>query len=325
MTQCKQRETIKDSAAAHNSVFTSTCTEPLALFGAHGRMAQARRWVFTLNNPDPAGCPDWDGWEHLRFAVCQLERGQEGTLHLQGYCSFGRPVRLGFLRNILPRAHWEVARGNEEQCVAYCSKEDTRVDGPWRFGTPQGQGKRNDLEEVKRKLDEGASMETIANEHFTQWVRYRESFEAYKRLRPLDARNGSWKTELIVLCGPSGTGKSRLAAELAGGDAYYFNAAGGKWWDGYSGQRVVVMDDFVGTIPFTELLRLADRYPHQVEVKGGTRIFSSKAIIITSNKTPNEWYDNTKNHMQALYRRIDLYMWMDESEEASYCMKEYNA
>lgn len=286
-------------------------------------MAQARRWVFTLNNPEPQGAPEWAEWGYLRFAVCQLERGAEGTLHLQGYTSFSRPVRLGFLRNLLPRAHWEVARGAEPQCVEYCTKDDTRVDGPWTFGERQGSGKRNDLDDIKRKLDAGASAAEIADAHFGSWIRYRESFEAYKRLRPVDARNGSWKTELVVLCGPSGTGKSRLAAELAGQDGYYFNAGGGKWWDGYDGQRVVVMDDFVGTVPFTEILRLADRYPHQVEVKGGTRTFSSKCIIITSNKRPEEWYDPQRNHMQALYRRIDQFMWMDNTEQESYCITEY--
>lgn len=91
----------------------------------------------------------------------------------------------------------------------------------------------------------------------------------------------------------------------------------GKWWDGYDGQRVVVMDDFAGNIPFKELLKLADYYPHRVEVKGGVRTFSSKIIVITSNTRPEEWYDNAKNEMGALYRRIGQAMWLDNEER--YC------
>lgn len=279
-------------------------------------MARARRWVFTLNNPETdveadheSGTgivPDWSRWNQVHYAICQLERGENGTIHLQGYVRFGAPTRLGGVREILPRAHWEVAKGNEQQCVAYCSKQETRLHGPWKYGERSEQGKRNDLQQVKELLDEGASEAEVADAHFGSWCRYRESFQAYKRLRE---ERRCWLTELIVLAGPTGTGKSTLANELSGGNAYYKDAT--KWWDGYQGQRVVVMDDFVGNMQFTELLRLADKFPHQVEVKGGIRNFTSKCIIITSNKTPEEWYDNTSNCIGALYRRITHFVWMD--------------
>lgn len=77
------------------------------------------------------------------------------------------------------------------------------------------------------------------------------------------------------------------------------------------------MDDFGGNIPFKELLKLADFYAHQVEVKGGVRAFTSKAIIITSNNRPEEWYDNEKNEMGALYRRISQAMWLNVDERSS--------
>lgn len=276
---------------------------------------QSKRWCFTLNNPGTEDPPDWGHWTHLRYAVCQLERGASGTPHLQGYCQFSSAKRLRALQALLPRAHWEVARGNLQQNIDYCTKQDGRVAGPWTFGEPTTQGQRTDLTAVKRALDEGRDMRYIADNYFGDWVRYRESFEAYKRLRGDGGRDGTWRTELIVIVGPPGTGKSRLARELAGNDGYYHSM--GKWWDGYDGQRVVVMDDFAGNVPFRELLKLCDFYPHQVEVKGGSRNFISKLIIITSNDRPEQWYDNEKNTMLALYRRISQAIWLDATEETS--------
>ena len=45
-----------------------------------------------------------------------------------------------------------------------------------------------------------------------------------------------------MLWGPSGTGKSRFVA-ACWPDAFW-KAPESKWWDGYSGQETVVLDDF---------------------------------------------------------------------------------
>ena len=45
-----------------------------------------------------------------------------------------------------------------------------------------------------------------------------------------------------MLWGPSGTGKSRFVA-ARWPDAFW-KAPESKWWDGYSGQETVVLDDF---------------------------------------------------------------------------------
>ena len=44
--------------------------------------------------------------------------------------------------------------------------------------------------------------------------------------------------------GPSGTGKSRFVAAWA---RRLWKAPESKWWDGYSGQETVVLDDFKTT------------------------------------------------------------------------------
>jgi hypothetical protein len=165
-------------------------------------------------------------------------------------------------------------------------------------------GKRKDLDEVKTLLDSGSSLAAIADEHFSAFIRYEKGFRSYQRLK--SARR-DWPMELIFLVGPSGSGKSRWARTHYP-DAYW--KAKGPWWDGYDSEETVVWDEFYGhSLPYTELLRLTDRYPHSVEYKGGSCQFVSKRIVFTSNQLPRCWYDAVATHQgpwpdSPLCRRI---------------------
>ena len=80
----------------------------------------------------------------------------------------------------------------------------------------------------------------------------------------------------------------------------------GKWWDGYEGQDVVVIDEFYGWFEWDYLLRLTDRYPLILEgkaISGGFQ-FTSKIIIFTSNKHWNNWYPNIQDR-SPLERRFE--------------------
>lgn len=81
-----------------------------------------------------------------------------------------------------------------------------------------------------------------------------------------------------------------------------------QWWDTYECHETVVLDDFYGWLPYDVLLRAADRYPLQVETKGGQAVFLAKTLIITSNNTPAQWYKNV--NLQALIRRVDKWMYL---------------
>ncbi len=162
-----------------------------------------------------------------------------------------------------------------------------------------GTGTRNDLANVKRRLDEGATENQIAEEYFGEWTRHYKAFREYKRIK---TQQRTWKTKVIVCHGDPGTGKSKWALEQAP-EAYWKQR--GNWWDGYEGQPDVVIDDYYGWLPFDTLLRLLDRYPMIVETKGGHAQFVAKTIIITSNKKPEEWYTNENLDIRALLRRID--------------------
>jgi len=77
--------------------------------------------------------------------VYQEEVGEEGTHHLQGYLEFPKPVRRAHIAKTLDGAFIEKAKGTPDECDAYCTKVDTRVGEPCRFGVRSSQGKRCDL------------------------------------------------------------------------------------------------------------------------------------------------------------------------------------
>ena len=58
------------------------------------------------------------------------EIGEQKTEHLQGYVEFQQRVYLQKLKQINPRAHWEIAKGNRAQNIDYCSKGDN-IESSW--------------------------------------------------------------------------------------------------------------------------------------------------------------------------------------------------
>lgn len=176
-------------------------------------------------------------------------------------------------------------------------------EGSWQeyLESIKPKGKKETVQErlstVKEMLDEGKQDVDIASTDFELWVKYHKSFSAYKALI---ASKRNHEMEFVVLVGPTGCGKSRYCLEKYP-DAYWKQRS--QWWDGYERHEAVVIDEYYGWLPYDLLLRVADRYPMQVEVKGGQVNFTAKTICITSNIPPKMWYKNISN-LGALYRRV---------------------
>jgi len=255
---------------------------------------RARSWCFTLNNPTEEEILKPQSWEGYNYLVYQLEQGEAGTPHLQGYVNFKNPVRFSEIRKLFidSRAHVSAAKGTAEQNKKYCTKEEGRIQGPWEYGDVPKPGKRNDLLAVKELLDLGASLTEVSDSFFSQFCRYSRAFKEYQLLH---SPRRSWPMEVRVIWGSTGTGKSRWCQENYP-DAYWKskNSGAQQFWDGYLGQSTIVIDEFYGWLSWDYLLRLLDRYPFSLDTKHGTVNCSAKTIIFTSNKHPKDWYPNSK-------------------------------
>jgi len=269
--------------------------------------SQSRFWIFTLHGErDELGAALLTAELAERYGICyaiwQLECGQ-GTdrIHAQGYLEYGKNQKLSTVKKLLPGAHVEVRKGTREQARDYCRKSDTFVSGPWELGTfkKKEAGKRNDLLRVKDLIDAGVEEADIADQEFVCWAKNYRSLREYKRIK---TERRDWKTFVIVYYGETGTGKSKAARNDSSNS--YWVPPSNKWFDGYEGQDIVVIDDFYGGFPYAYFLRMTDRYPMQVESKGGTHEFVPKKILITSNKHPSCWYKQEYDYA-PIERRID--------------------
>lgn len=272
--------------------------------------ARSRTWVFTLNNPTAA--LDEHSFNRA-YVVYQYEVGDSGTPHFQGAVYFASARTLAQVKKIMPTAHWETMRGTWQEAYNYATKDESRHGdqeqaGPWDFGdktiVPVGApGKRTDLITVKEQLDQGVSEKDIANDHFEVWLKH---FRGFERYRMLTVTHRTWHTTALVYWGPSGTGKSRHALELGGDSQYWLqqpkHSGGDVWWDGYDGQKVVVIDEMGGWLPRVLCQRLIDRYPMHVETKGGAKPFLAEMVIFTSNKPPSLWWPRVG--LGAMERRL---------------------
>lgn len=132
---------------------------------------QTKFWIFTLNNPVLEN-DDPRMWNGMVWCVFQKEQGVEGTEHYQGYVILPRTHELKWCKKHLNnRAHWEPRHGSHDQAKAYCSKEATRIDGPYYVGEEPKKlnipalipklDKKGVWSEVAERIESGATFDDI--------------------------------------------------------------------------------------------------------------------------------------------------------------------
>jgi len=245
----------------------------------------------------------------VRYGVFQLEQGEAGTVHYQGYIEMHKPVKFTHFNDELPGAHFEIARGTPGQCIEYCTKPESRLEECVEIGTrPKSagsRGSRSDLLALRDAVKSGKRVIEIFDddELISPAIKYVRGLDrmldAYSK--PVDRPD----FECFLHYGPAGTGKSHYIRELSP-DAFYMDGNGNGFWLNYRGERICVLDDFSGCVlkPI-EFQRLCDKYPYMLNIKGSQMPCNVRTVRISSNYAPNEWWsEKTRYHKPAIYRRI---------------------
>jgi hypothetical protein len=267
------------------------------------KCGKATAWMFTINNPTPADDPNL--WEGVSYAKWQLEKGELGTLHYQGYVEFDKQKRLSGAKKINGRAAWYMRGGSQQQAIDYVSKAETYEGPGGEIGEKApGQGARSDLQLMCEMVKDGSTMKEVALSNMAQYVVHNRGLETLGQVigstYTHDDVRGIW------YWGAPGTGKSHQARQDYP-DAYLKSQS--KWFCGYAGETAILLDDLdkLGGDKLGHYLKIwADKYACSAEVKGAKVNLKHKAIVITSNYHPDTLWPEDPEMLQAIKRRFKI-------------------
>lgn len=244
-----------------------------------------RHWSLTLYDYDGEDFCSAARRSGAEYARCQQEKCPEtGRLHIQGCIGYKDPITFLQCKKRFPGAHIEVSR-SPRAAWDYCGKEDTRVDGPWEHGSPPRprRNKAGDRAAFNRQLLAKGAVQAFHDGDITaqDFKKVDASLDEIQH-RSKEAPADLTELDNFWFYGPAGTGKSRDARREF---PDCFDKLLNKWWDGYSGQETILLDDFSTEhkLLHHHLKRWADRYTFSAEVKGGVKQLRPKRIIVTSN------------------------------------------
>lgn len=294
---------------------------------------RSRAWTFTHyggdNRFDSADDPRLSD-ESLRealggvkFAVMQLESAPTtGRLHLQGYFFLEGHNGLG-RRTIFQRypfltgAHLEPAQGTVDQNIAYCTKEESRVAGPWQFGEPPRSGRpsnKQHLEEAVEAMKTYGGPDKLAIAEpvlYAKFYRQLEALWVHVAPKPIfdDFEPRPWQSEVLDILAQDphprhvnwivdevgGQGKTLLSKYLVSTkDAFY--STGGKHADIFhafvqSPKSVVVFDfcrDQEERVCYSVIEALKNGIVFSGKYQSCSRSFSVPHVVCFSNFHPDQ-------------------------------------
>ena len=265
-----------------------------------------RNWLCTFN----LNKEEVDAWKDIlegffkgskaTYAVGQLEKGEETEHpHIQFFLNFKNKARISAITKVNKRVHCEKVVVNNG-ADTYCMKEETRVDGPIEFGEkPVKRNSKTDWEAVWQKAKEGKLEEIPAAIRIIHYNKLKSIAKDNMQFKDCDHLRGIW------IWGKAGAGKSRWAR--AQSPSIYPKLCN-KWWDGYQGEEVVVMDDFMPEhkVLCQQLKIWSDRYDCILETKGGAVHSQYQWFIVTSQYSIEEIWEDSRDRA-AILRRFQQY------------------
>lgn len=252
-----------------------------------------------------------ENWQTKLQTACPSGRAQEevcpetGKHHIQFVLYFKERVSAHAIHIVVPGA-WVVGcpDADKNKILNYVKKTETAVEGTriewgsvkgyWQQTTSKHAVYLQALDLCKANKWKEIDPE-LQVKHLPNLVKLTALY-----VKPLESQTcrGLW------IYGLPGAGKSHYARHYDSGPIYI--KPQNKWWDGYTGESTVILEDFDSSA-LSHLLKIwADKWSASGEVKGATVPLAYRTFIVTSNylpRSPQLWGSQGDSSLVAAIER----------------------
>ena len=227
-----------------------------------------------------------DGGHHLHVAVelerrCNVRRSDFFDLSYEDDVYHGK---------------YEKMKGSLAKAAAYCTKDDSDALVEGVNLVALAHATKSKKKYLAKEVMEGKKLEQVIKENpdcLFEHYQWQRSVNSFKLATVVPSAPGGVRG--LWFFGQPNTGKSHRAREISLREFNQtpFSKDTSKWWDGYDGEKVVIIDDIdptFATVPgMTNRLKLwTDRYAVRGEIKGGTIPLAHVLRLLTSNPRPED-------------------------------------
>lgn len=290
-----------------------------------GSDVQSRKWQLTINNPQEKQLTHEEikrlieGFKSIQYYCLSDEIAR--THHTHVYLLFNNPVRFSTIKNRFEKAHIEKAYGTSIQNRDYVFKEGKWINDKknetnlsdtheeWGEIPQERQGARNDCAELYEMVSEGRSNYEILEEN-PDFIKQIERIDRVRQIVQEEKFKDVFRhLEVEYIYGDTGSGKTRGVMEEYGYANVYRVTNYRNPFDQYHGQDVIVFEEFLSSLPISQMLLYLDGYPVMLPCRYADKVACYTKVYILSNADLRDQYSDIQNNYpdtwKAFLRRIN--------------------
>jgi len=286
--------------------------------------------MITINNPQPIFSHDEIKRilesMNVKYFCMSDEHPPDGTYHTHLYIEFFNAIAFSRIQKLFPTANIQNAYSDGFSCRNYVGKfgfhnAEKAVNQIENSFFEQGQtpsensnrGHRSDWHTVKEMIENGNDVSDVIDE-FPHMIRYRKFLDEYKQDVKVKSALARQKVNVTFIYGATGLGKTMHVMDKYGDDEVChitdYHTTG--TFDDYTGQDVLLLDEFDSSITIPRLNRYCDFYKKKLPARYYNRTAVYKNLYIVSNIPLEKHFINVQRNTPKIWdsfiRRIDKIM-----------------
>ena len=285
---------------------------------------QGRKWLLVINNPTEKDVSH----EKIKKLIhtfpslvyCCMSDEQGKTFHTHVFFVSATPIRFSTVKKKFPEAHIERAEGTAAENRDYIQKsgkwagtqkEETSIPGTfeeWGELPIERQGERSDLARLYSLIKDGLSNFEIMEENPAYLLNLEKIERARQAVREQEYRNTFRQLQTTYIWGQTGLGKTRGIMEKFSYSGVYRVTDYRHPFDSYSGQPVLLLEEYNSNFPLRELLMYLDGYPLSLPARYNNKVACYTEVYLISTLSLNQQYPEEQHRdpdtFSALLRRI---------------------